>query len=85
MAKLFGIFEQTFHKFIEDIVMIKYNTISNAGYAEGYYSVGLALRMKCTKVLSFDIYIEVLKACRYLAKSNLILERLMFLGTLNEN
>ena len=52
--------------------MIEYNTISNAGYAEGYYSVGLALRMKGTIVLSFDIYLEVLKAYRYLAKSNLI-------------
>tara|TARA_B100000945_G_C20374899_1_gene594052 strand:- start:565 stop:1371 length:807 start_codon:yes stop_codon:yes gene_type:complete len=70
MAKLFGTYEQPLHKYIEEIISTKYETIFNVGSAEGYYSVGLATRMQTTKILSFDINTAAQKACLELAKKN---------------
>jgi len=70
MAKLFGTYEQPLHKYIEEIISTKYETIFNIGSAEGYYSVGLATRMQTTKILSFDLNVAAQKACIELAKKN---------------
>ena len=70
VAKLLGTYEQPLHDYLERIISFEYKLIMNVGSAEGYYSVGLAMRSKQSKILSFDINKAAQKACRDLAIKN---------------
>jgi len=70
VAKLLGTYEQPLHDYLERIISFEYKLIINVGSAEGYYSVGLAMRSKQSKILSFDINKGAQKACRDLAIKN---------------
>ncbi len=70
LAKLLGTYEQPLHIYLEKIISSNYELIFNIGSAEGYYSVGLAIRSKKSKILSFDINNEAKKACKNLAINN---------------
>lgn len=70
VAKLLGTYEQPIHNYIEKIVAFNYNLIINVGSAEGYYSVGLAMRSKQSTILSFDINKEAQNACKEMAIKN---------------
>lgn len=50
---LFGTYESELHPIIEEVASNRYDCIVDIGSAEGYYAVGLALRMKTT-VHAFD-------------------------------
>ena len=50
---IFGTYEVELHPFIEEVAQKSYDCILDIGSAEGYYAVGLALRMKTT-VHAFD-------------------------------
>lgn len=52
--KWLGTYEDELHAVIHEILVTSYSTILDIGSAEGYYSVGLAVKMPNTKVLSFD-------------------------------
>tara|TARA_B100001250_G_scaffold300316_1_gene262008 strand:- start:587 stop:1396 length:810 start_codon:yes stop_codon:yes gene_type:complete len=70
VAKLLGTYEQPLHNYLEEIIAFDYNLIINIGSAEGYYSVGLAMRSKVSRVISFDINKEAQNACKELAIKN---------------
>ena len=70
VAKLLGTYEQPLHAYLEQIISFNYKLIINIGSAEGYYSVGLAMRSKLSKILSFDINKDAQKACEKLAIQN---------------
>ena len=70
VAKLLGTYEQPLHNYLEKIISFDYKLIINIGSAEGYYSVGLAMRSKASRILSFDINEEAQKACKELAIEN---------------
>lgn len=53
--KWFGTYEAELHAIIEQIIGTGYQTIVDVGSAEGFYSVGLALKMPEARVNSFDI------------------------------
>ena len=69
-AKLLGTYEQPLHTYLDKIISNNYNLIINVGSAEGYYSVGLAMRCKLAKILSFDTNDDAKKACKDLAIKN---------------
>ena len=70
VAKLLGTYEQPLHEHIDWVVKQPYRKIINIGCAEGYYAVGLAMRMQEAKVLAFDIDLKAQESCQYLAKKN---------------
>jgi len=70
VAKLLGTYEQPLHKYLEKIISFDYKLIFNVGSAEGYYSVGLAMRSNESKILSFDLNKEAQKACKKMAIIN---------------
>ncbi len=70
VAKLLGTYEQPLHDYLEKIISSDYKLIINIGSAEGYYSVGLAMRSKASKILSFDINKDAQKACKDLSIKN---------------
>lgn len=53
--KLLGLYEMELHDAIERIVSRSPSTIVVAGSAEGYYAIGLAVRLAGTPVFSFDL------------------------------
>ena len=53
--KWIGSYEEELHQVISEIIEAGYERIVDVGAAEGYYAVGLALKCKSSKILSFDI------------------------------
>ncbi|CAM9971646.1 unnamed protein product [Chrysoparadoxa australica] len=68
--KLLGAYESELHPVIEQIAYRGYRTIVNIGCAEGYYAVGLALRLPEARVLAFDIEESARTAARGLADAH---------------
>src|SRR5450432_1298867 len=67
IPKLTGTYEQELHGIIEEVSQRKYHTLVDVGCAEGYYLVGLALRLPNLHVHGFDLNAEALKNCQRLA------------------
>lgn len=70
IAKLLGCYEQPLLPYIEEVINKSYNSIINIGCAEGYYAVGMALKMPETHFYAFDIDDASQVACAELAKKN---------------
>jgi len=54
LAKLMGIYEQPLWSIIKTAITRQYSTIINIGAAEGYYAIGMALRMPKGRVFAFE-------------------------------
>ena len=72
IAKLLGCYEQPLQPFIEQAITNAYPTILNIGCAEGYYAVGMAIRMPSTQVLAFDLNPKAQEVCAALAQKNAV-------------
>jgi hypothetical protein len=75
--KLLGTYERELHPVLEKICRQPYTEIVNIGCAEGYYAVGLALRIPGAKVYAFDTNQEAIRLCRDMAALNQVAERLV--------
>jgi len=75
IAKLLGCYEQPLQPFIEAAIAAGYPTILNIGCAEGYYTVGMALRMPNTRVLAHDLNPKAQEVCAELAHKNQVSDR----------
>jgi hypothetical protein len=75
IAKLLGCYEQPLQPFIEQAIATAYPTILNIGCAEGYYAVGMAMRMPGTQVLAFDLNPQAQEVCSALAQKNGVSDR----------
>lgn len=68
--KLLGCYERELHPWIEAGDGRGYRAVVNIGCAEGYYSVGLALRWPQIQVYAFDIDARARRLSEELARSN---------------
>lgn len=75
IAKLLGCYEQPLQGFIENAIQKQYPTILNIGCAEGYYAVGMALRMPNTRVLAHDLNPKAQQICAELSIKNKVSDR----------
>ncbi|HXI68951.1 MAG TPA: class I SAM-dependent methyltransferase [Verrucomicrobiae bacterium] len=75
--KLLGTYEREVHPVLERICRQNYTEIVNVGCAEGYYAVGLALRLPKVKVFAFDTNEEAKLRCRELAELNGVGDRVI--------
>jgi hypothetical protein len=69
-AKLVGSYESQLQKWIEAAVDAGYERVIDIGCAEGFYAVGLALKLPAAEVIAFDTNPEALKLLRELAALN---------------
>ncbi len=69
-ARLLGAYEASLAPVIEEIVARKYRQVIDIGCAEGYYAVGMALRMPKAKVLARDASAKAQALCVALAEAN---------------
>jgi hypothetical protein len=75
--KLLGTYEREVHPVLEQICRQNYTEIVNIGCAEGYYAVGLALRMPRVRVFAFDTNPEARRLCQEMASLNGVGDRVI--------
>jgi hypothetical protein len=78
--QLLGVYEQELHVTLEGFLRRRPSTIVNVGCAEGYYAVGLGLRLPRARIWAFDIDPKAQEACRANAVLNDIGDRIDVLG-----
>lgn len=77
IPKLIGCYEEELHDLLEQKVFTRhYDTLVNIGCGEGYYAVGVALRLANIRVFAFDIHPDARRLCRELATANAVEERI---------
>jgi hypothetical protein len=76
VPKLLGTYELELHPFIEQAISSKPTRLIDIGGAEGYYAVGLLLRLTDAKLLVFEQLEDARSAIRQLAAANSVTERL---------
>ena len=70
LPKLLGCYEQELHGCLERFLRKDYRCVVNIGCGEGYYAVGLALRLPRARVYAFDSEPRARELCRALAVAN---------------
>lgn len=78
--KLLGCYEKELHEVLEYITNINYSEIVDIGCAEGYYAVGLAVRIPASIIYAFDIDLVAQQLCKELAQLNGVRERVIVRG-----
>lgn len=74
-ARLIGAYEASLAPVIEEIAGRRYKLVVDVGSAEGYYAVGLALRLPLARVLARDENPNAQALCRTLANANGVADR----------
>ena len=75
-AKLLGSYELELHPAIERVIQAGYSTIVNVGAADGYYTVGLALRAPHARVHAFEVNDGRRDLCEEIARLNGVATRI---------
>lgn len=75
--KLLGCYERELDPTIEAICQREYAEIVDVGCAEGYYAVGLAMRIPTATVYAFDTNSEALQLCRDMSRLNGVEDRVV--------
>jgi SAM-dependent methyltransferase len=75
IPKLLGCYEHELHPFFEAAIGSGYEDVVNIGCAEGYYAVGLALRMPGARIHAFDTDPRARQLCAEVAARNGVAER----------
>jgi hypothetical protein len=70
LPKLLGSYESELHPALEEMLANEYTAIVDIGCAEGYYAVGLGLRVAHADIYAFDISPQARKLCDDMAKLN---------------
>lgn len=68
--KLIGSYERELHPWIEELCETAYTEIVDIGCAEGYYAIGLGMRIPSSHVYAFDVNKDALELCRQMAEIN---------------
>lgn len=68
--KILGCYEQELHETLETICQNQYTEIVDVGCAEGYYAVGLAMRLPKAHIYAFDTNQKAITLCREMAALN---------------
>ena len=70
LPKLLGSYESELHPLLEGMLANQYTAIVDIGCAEGYYAVGLGLRVAHADIYAFDISPHARKLCADMARLN---------------
>jgi hypothetical protein len=77
LPKLLGSYESELHSVLEKICATEYCAIVDIGCAEGYYAVGLGMRVQSAKIFAYDTDSEAIHLCRQMAQINDVGDRLV--------
>ncbi len=80
LPKIVGSYEAELHSLLERLCETPYETLIDIGSAEGYYAVGLALRLKQTQVFAFEGNPQGRALCGEMAQTNGVADRVDLRG-----
>lgn len=69
-AKLLGYYEMELNPFLEESIAWQPDVVVNVGCAEGYFAVGLAMRVADARVIAFDVDGQAQAVCKAAANLN---------------
>ena len=73
--KILGSYEEPLHPWIEDAIKKNYAQVVDVGCAEGYYAVGMALKLPGGSIHAYDTDNVALSLCGELAQLNDVADR----------
>lgn len=76
IPRLIGYYEEELHPVLDRIFRRSYDTVIDVGCAEGYYAVGLALRLPSAHVHAFDTDAQARAVCADIGARNGVTARL---------
>jgi hypothetical protein len=82
-ARLIGAYEASLAPVIEEIATKRYKLVVDVGSAEGYYAIGLALRLPLARVMARDENPKAQALCRSLAEINGVADRVEIGGRMD--
>jgi hypothetical protein len=77
---LLGTFECELHSVLESALQIPFERVVNVGAREGYYAIGLALRLPGAEIVAFEADSEGQQFLREMASRNNVVGRVKVLG-----
>jgi hypothetical protein len=80
VPKLLGCYEAELHDAIQWVISFNFDRIINIGCGEGYYAVGLALRLPSAQVYAFDADPIARRLCDDQARQNAMQEQVTIRG-----
>ncbi|HNY26424.1 MAG TPA: hypothetical protein PLA90_03630 [Candidatus Sumerlaeota bacterium] len=80
LPKIIGSYEAELHTLLERLCTCSYTTVIDIGSAEGYYAVGLALRLKQAHVFAFEGNPQGRTLCGEMARINEVSDRVELFG-----
>ncbi len=85
LPKLLGSYESELHATLEELLANEYSAVVDVGCAEGYYAVGLGLRLRNASIYAFDTDSRARAACAEMAKLNGVDGRIHIGGMCDKN
>lgn len=82
--KLLGSYESELHEIIEEFCSQKYTDIIDIGCAEGYYAVGMAIRIPSAEVHAFDTDSKAREICKLMVEANKVKNRVFINKSCND-
>jgi hypothetical protein len=80
IPKLLGIYERELSEYIEEAADLQFETIVDIGAAEGYYAVGMAMRIPVSRVIAFEMEPAARQLLSKLAALNQVSSRVAIEG-----
>jgi tRNA G37 N-methylase Trm5 len=81
LPKLLGSYESELHAVLEELLAHEYTAVVDVGCAEGYYAVGLGLRLRNAAIYAFDTDPRARPACAEMAQLNEV-DRRIHIGSM---
>lgn len=85
LPKILGSYEDELSEILKKIIATGYKTVIDIGCAEGYYAVGLAMRLPESRVFAFDTDQVAIARCKKMAKVNSVANRVELGGFCDAN
>ena len=76
VPKILGSYESELHSIVDRICRQEYSDIVDIGCAEGYYAVGLAMRLRNANIYAYDTNKDAIRLCKQMARLNNVMDRL---------
>lgn len=80
IPKVLGIYERELNACVAKAISSDFQQIINVGAGEGYYAVGMALRVPSASVIAFEMEERGQQMIRQLAQQNQVQDRIQILG-----
>jgi 23S rRNA U2552 (ribose-2'-O)-methylase RlmE/FtsJ len=80
IPKMLGVYELELHDIVQQIIQHGYRLVVDIGCGEGYYLVGLALRLPAARLIGYDIDPLAQSACAEQARLNHVSDRVTIDG-----